>query len=115
MNKKQFFAALVEYYGEPKRDGVTKWLIGYLDRNVDLDRLALLFDMITRTHSEKFGFPSIKEIEDAIRYGQEQKEGAVDLRPKRTGLWKPEAIPEEELMQFDSQGDMWRAIMEAAK
>jgi hypothetical protein len=111
LNIDQFIASLKEYFGEPKNPSILKWIIAYLKKDVDVNRLKELFRYVLHTHSSKYGFPSIKELEDAIRYAQ--KEHSIDLRPdKPIGDHKIELPDDTDCITFDSEGDLFRQIMQ---
>ena len=61
-----FINQLSAYYGVWENPQVPEVILSYLKRDIDPDRLKILFRYVCYTHPARFGPPSVAEIEEAI-------------------------------------------------
>ena len=67
MTYKEFIDKIQEYYGSyPKESKIGGYVLSYLKRDIDEEKLDRLFRYLTYAFPHRFGSPGIADIEKAI-------------------------------------------------
>ena len=76
MTYTQFMDELQKYYGlYPENSYIPKYVVGFLQRDIDESKLDRLFRFVTYHHPYRFGAPGIAEIEKSISDALYKKRG----------------------------------------
>jgi hypothetical protein len=76
-----FLKQVQQYYGpypsdEKGRSTVFEWVMAYLRRDIDLEKLPKLIRYLTYSHPVNYGPPDIAAIERAIKWARENDKGS---------------------------------------
>mgnify|MGYP006300359549 CR=1 FL=1 len=119
MTYEQFMQRLQDYYGPYPGKGkdqkgkdipskVPDYVIAYLRRDVDEQKLERLFRYITYSHPARFGPPGISDIEKAIEQARYKGKGEDVHRGA-----EPYQMPEVDIPTPEEQREAERMIQEA--
>ena len=103
MTYTEFMEELQKYYGlYPQDSYIPKYLLGYLQRDIDENKLDRLFRFVTYHHPHRFGAPGIAEIEKSISEALYKKRGEdvhkIEMYTT-VEIERPNTAEEDELIQ----------------